>query len=98
MLIENNYENFKQCQYFKDNKREIVGKYNLVEYYDEVYLKYQNIDESCAICKDETFKLYIRCCNGHVICRECYELCQNKKICCVCRGQYQINEMFYSKS
>ena len=46
---------------------------------------------------DETFIEYVRCVNGHVICRECYELCQNNRECCVCRVEYDINDMYYCK-
>ena len=98
ILIENDYDNFKQCQYFKDHKKEFVEKYNLVEFYDEIYLINQNTEEYCSICIDDTFELYIRCVNGHVICEECYELCQNKRECCVCRVEYEIKDMYYSKN
>jgi hypothetical protein len=98
ILVEYNYNNFIRSQYFKDHKIEIVEEYNLVGYYDELYLKYQTTEEECSICIDDTFELYIRCVNGHVICKECYELCQNKKECCVCRVEYDIKDMFYSKS
>ena len=98
IIIANNYNNFIRSEYFEDHKKEFVEKYNLVEYYDEIYLITQNTEDNCSICINDTFKLYIRCVNGHVICKECYELCQNKRLCCVCRVEYDIKNMYYSKN
>ena len=76
---------------------ELVERYNLVEFYNEIYLKKQKTVEGCAICCDNKFIQYIKCQNNHVICRECYDLCQNKRLCCVCRNEYQIKNMYYEK-
>jgi len=97
ILIKHNYDNFKKCQYFLDHKKELVERYNLVEFYNEIYLKKQKTVEGCAICCDNKFIQYIKCQNNHVICRECYDLCQNKRLCCVCRNEYQIKNMYYEK-
>ena len=96
-LLEYNYYNFKQSQYFEDHKINLAKKYNLVDFYDELYLITQNTEDECIICMDDTFHKYVKCINGHIICKDCYNLLMNKRLCCVCRVEYEITEMYYSK-
>ena len=97
-LLENNYNNFIKCKYFNDHKVEVVKKYNLVGFYDEVFLTIQNTDENCMICMDDTFSRYIQCNNKHVMCYDCYKCLMNKRRCCVCNYEYHIKEMYYAKN
>jgi len=97
-LLEYNYYNFKQSQYFEDHKINLAKKYNLVDFYDELYLITQNTEDECIICMDDTFHKYVKCINGHIICKDCYNLLMNKRLCCVCRVEYDIKNMYYSKN
>lgn len=101
ILIEYNYDNFINSRYFKDHKKDIVDKYNLLEFYDDIYLIKENTAEECIICMDNTFRRYIKCNKCHkVICNECYELLpyKHKKNCCACTRSYDICEMYYEKN
>ena len=98
IMIEYNYNNFRQCQYFNEHKRELVEQYNLVDLYDEIYLITQNTEDHCSICIDDTFSRYIKCKNNHIICHDCYKCLINKRRCCVCRVEYDIKDMYYSKN
>ena len=97
-LLENNYDNFIKCKYFNNHKVELVERYNLVEFYDEVFLTIQNTDEDCMICMDDAFIRYIKCENNHVMCYDCYKCLMNKRRCCVCNYEYHIKEMYYAKN
>ena len=97
ILIEYNYINFINSNYFNDNKKEIVNKYKLVEFYDITHQQEYNTIDKCSICYDDTFNKFVKCKNNHVICYECYQLIIIKKGCCVCRKPYNIEHMFYIK-
>ena len=97
-MLDENYDEFIQSNYFKEHKYEIVEKYNLVIFYDDIYLIEKQTDKCCLICLDSDFNKYIMCHHGHIICFECYQLLLNKKICDVCRNDYSVKKMYYTKS
>lgn len=99
-LLENNYDNFIKCNYFLNNKDEIVKKYCLTEFIIDDNDHTKNIDIECPICYDTTFTRYVKCINDHIICKSCYDNIdkdkQNK--CCVCYCNYNIYTMYWSKT
>lgn len=94
-IINVNYDNFIKCNYFTDNKKQIVEKYKLVEFYKDIYTIIRFTDKNCYICYNVITNDYVKCINNHEICRECYDCLVNNKICCVCRMEYEINQLYY---
>lgn len=94
-LLEYNYDNFIKSIFFKYHRKELVKKYNLVEFFDEIFEHQIYTDEVCPICYFQISDKYVKCEYGHIICKDCCELLHSKK-CCVCNTEYNIETMYYT--
>jgi hypothetical protein len=97
MLMNYRQDDFLKTRYFDDHKKEIVEKYNLTKYYDDIYLIKQYTNKECSICTDTNFRRYVRCKHGHIFCFDCFKLCSNQQICCICTDTFDVKEMYYIK-
>jgi transposase-like protein len=96
-LLLYKYDEFIDSKYFNDNRLDIVIKYNLTQFFEDMFRKIHDTDNDCSICMGIDFNEYLQCPNKHVICKECFKCLINKKECCVCRTNYDIQTMFYIK-
>ena len=97
LLMKYTQIEFLKTKYFRDNKKYIVEKYNLTQYFDDIYIIKEYTIEECLICNDTKFDKYVKCGNNHIICFDCFGLCKNKKTCCICTEQYDIKKMYHVK-
>lgn len=91
------YDEFISSKYFNDNKLNIIIKYNLTQFYKDVFKKQQMTTKECPVCFNNEFNDYIQCPNKHIICRECFECVYSKKTCDICKTDYDVQNMFYVK-